>query len=102
MIFAALSEAADRGELILRQGGMCRWHLRRDGVVVIREILVLPAYRERGLGRAMLASVQEMNPGCTVQARCPLSYPSNTFWEHLGFLQVASDETSNTWQLRPR
>lgn len=38
-----MSEAADKGELILVDGGMCRYHRRRDGVVVVREILVLVA-----------------------------------------------------------
>ncbi len=35
MIFEALYESAKRGELLLVEGGMCRWHLRRDGVLVI-------------------------------------------------------------------
>jgi hypothetical protein len=42
VIFAALNEAAERGELLLTVGGLCRFHLRRDGVVVIRELLVVP------------------------------------------------------------
>lgn len=51
MIFTVLSEAADRGELILVPDGLCRYHRRRDGVVVIHEILVLPFRRRGGIGR---------------------------------------------------
>ena len=68
MIFAAMSEAADRGELILVPDGMCRWHLRRDGVVVIREILVLPFRRGAGVGRRMVDLVGWKNPGRTIRA----------------------------------
>lgn len=31
MIFVALSEAAQKGKLLLVDGGMLRFHLRRDG-----------------------------------------------------------------------
>lgn len=58
MIFAALKEAAERGELLLVEGGLCRWHRRRDGIVVIREIIVLPPHRRKGVGRALAADRQ--------------------------------------------
>lgn len=36
MIFAALLESSDRNELVLVDGGLCRWHKRKDESVVIR------------------------------------------------------------------
>lgn len=97
MIFAALAEAADRGELLLLAGGMCRFHLRRDGIVTIREILVLPSHRGLGLGRTMVEEVQRRHPGATLRATCPADYPSNGFWRHLGFFLVHEGDT-NLWQ----
>lgn len=101
MIFAAMSEAADRGELILVPDGMCRWHLRRDGVVVIREILVLPFRRGAGVGRRMVDLVGWKNPGRTIRARCPAGYEANGFWRRLGFALAAEEKGVNVWEARP-
>lgn len=100
MIFVAMAEAADRGELILTRDGLLRWHLRRDGVVVVREIIVLPFRRRTGVGRAMLAELFEANPGRTVRARCPEVYESNGFWRRMGFALIATDKGVNVWELR--
>lgn len=40
MIFETLNESNERGELLLVNGGMCHYHLRRDGQLTIREIIV--------------------------------------------------------------
>ncbi len=101
MIFVALQEAAERGELILVSDGLCRWHKRRDGVVVIHEILVLPFRWGTGVGRRMLAEVVEKNPGATIRARCPCDYEANRFWERLGFVKVAVAGKCNVWERRP-
>lgn len=99
MIFVALSEAANRGELLLADGGMCRWHLRRDGVVVIREILVLPAARRRGVGRSLLGEVLRRNSGRVLRAKCPAEYESgNAFWAAMGFTKLSTDGGVNLWQ----
>lgn len=97
MIFAALAEAAEKDELILVADGFCRFHKRRDGVVVIREILVLPLRRRTGIGRRLLRHVMDKNPGNTLLAKCPASYLSNGWWSHMGFHKVAEGEI-NTWQ----
>ncbi len=85
MIFAALDEASRKGELLLVTDGMCRWHLRRDGVVVIRELIVLPFRRRTGVGRRLVEDVRTRNPGKTLLAKCPAQYESNAFWAALGF-----------------
>lgn len=98
MLFAALSESADRGELLLTVGGLCRFHQRKDGVVTIRELLVLPECRGLGIGRDLVRSVLRRHPGQTVRARCPASYPSNGFWQHMGFHLAGEANGINTWE----
>ena len=101
MIFVALNEAAQKGELILVPDGFCRWHLRRDGVVVIREIIVLPFRRRTGVARRMVAQLRQVNLGRTILARCPEAYEANRFWGALGFETVAIEKGIITWQLHP-
>ena len=100
MIFAALNEAAQAGELILVQDGLCRWHLRRDGVVTIREIVVLPSRRRMGVGRRMVEEVIRANPGCRVACRCPVVYESNAFWHGVGFTLVTTADGMNLWEFQ--
>jgi GNAT superfamily N-acetyltransferase len=97
MIFAAMEEAASRGELILVEGGLCRWHRRRDGIIVIREILVLPHLRRKGIASKMLTHVLAMTRG-VVQAKCPVKLESNEFWKASGFTLVSEKEGINLWQ----
>jgi GNAT superfamily N-acetyltransferase len=101
VIFAALAEAAGRGELILVRDGLLRWHLRQDGVVVVREILVLPFRRGTGVGRALLAELAEKNPGRPLRARCPQAYESNGFWRRMGFVLADASNGVNVWESRP-
>lgn len=101
MIFAALSEAADRDELLLVQDGLCRWHRRRDGAAVVREIIVLPFRRRTGVGRRLVAEVRRRNPAAPLVARCPAAYDSNGFWARLGFRLEASEGGVNVWRLDP-
>ena len=98
MIFVALVEAADRGELILLDGGMCRYHRRRDGVVVIREILVLPERRKTGIGKELYRQVLLSAHGSVIQARCPAVYESNGFWRAIGFSLISIKDGINLWQ----
>jgi GNAT superfamily N-acetyltransferase len=98
MIFVVLSEAAEKGELLLVRDGLCRWHLRRDGVVVIRELLVLPEARKQGIGKLLVSTVRERNRGRRILAKCPKNYPSNAFWQRIGFA-LASEAAVNEWVL---
>lgn len=101
MIFAALTEAANRGELLLIDSGLCRWHRRRDSTVTIREIMVLPLAQRRGLGRKMVELVQAQNPASPLTARCPVALSSNGFWQHMGFVLVGEKGGVNTWRRQP-
>lgn len=99
MIFVALSESADIGRLVLVDGGLCRWHRRRDGVVTIREILVLPSHRRKGVGRGMLVQVMRANPDRTLRARCPVEYDAgNAFWAAMAFTLIEVKGGLNLWQ----
>jgi GNAT superfamily N-acetyltransferase len=97
MIFAALDEAASKGELLLVQDGLCRYHLRRDGVVVVRELLVLPFRRRTGLGSRLVAAVRGAHPGAPIEAKCPAESESNGFWKALGFALVEGGKV-NRWR----
>lgn len=107
MIFASLAEAAERDELLLVSNGMCRFHCRKDGVVVIREILVLPSARKLGIGLMMVDEVQTRHPQATLRARCPVATKDgrvgegNVFWKHLGFNLKQTINGINTWERQP-
>ena len=100
MIFAALNEAADHGELLLVAGGLCRFHRRRDGTVTIRELLVLPECRRQGIGRSLVEAVVHRHPGARLLARCPTCYPANGFWPRVGFVLVREEKGCKVWERR--
>lgn len=105
MIFETLYESAQKGELLLIEGGMARFHLRRDGQMTLHEILVtrpgigigtMLLNRLRGIARARSAS-------CIV-AKCPADLPSNGWYKSKGFCLSATEETPtgrklNVWRL---
>ena len=95
MIFAALVEAAGRGELLLVDSGLCRFHRRRDGTTTIREILVLPGASRRGVGRRLVESAGR--GGGRLVARCPAGCESNGFWAAIGFRLGGTEGRLNVW-----
>lgn len=97
MIFESLYESAMKGELILVDGGYCRWHLRRDGGVTIYEIISM----RQGAGQEMLSLLPSGHP---ITARCPADMTeSNLWWHRRGFSLTSSELTRtgrilNTWR----
>lgn len=94
MIFEILTESAERDELILVEGGMCHFHLRKDGQLTIREILVLPQFRRRGVGAHMLNCLRMFNPTKTTSifAKCPFDLvDANAWYLAMGFKLEAKE-----------
>lgn len=93
MIFNALNESADRDELILVDGGMCHFHLRRDGILTIREIIVLPACRGQGIGTAMLDRLRAVPGAQLIRAKCPADLSANGWYKAMGFEACYVDQS---------
>jgi len=90
--------------LILVDGGMCRWHLRRDGQLTIREIVVLPERQGRGIGGAMLNYLRDVRGAVSLFAKCPADLDSNEWYERMGFELEGTEKTRtgrnvNLWRL---
>lgn len=99
MIFNALHDAAQRGELILVDGGFCHYHLRRDGILTIREILVLPSRQGRGIGRAILEQLRAVPGARVIRAKCPADLPANHWYEAMGFTAAYIDAAKSGQRL---
>jgi hypothetical protein len=100
VIFETLYESARQGELILIDGGYCRWHLRRDDIIVIYEIIAT----RRGSGSEMLAILKMY--GKPIQAKCPVDLPANKWYERRGFDLARTEQTRsgrklNVWICQP-
>ena len=100
MVFESLWESAQKGELLLVEGGMCRWHLRRDKVLVIREIIATL----KSKGTVMLAQLKEVPGAVGIRAKCPADLESNGWYEKMGFLKTDVETTRsgrkvNVWEL---
>lgn len=101
MIFESLYESAQRGELILVDGGMAHVHLRRDGVLTLREIIVTrPGV---GIGSEILNRLLTWPGAHAIVARCPADLPANKWYERRGFFRVGTQVTRTgrqvvTWQ----
>lgn len=102
MIFETLWESAQRGELLFVDGGMCHWHLRRDGQLTIREIIV--TRRGEGIGRAMLEALKRTPGATSIFAKCPAELEANRWYAHMGFVCAGQETTRrgrrlNRWRL---
>jgi hypothetical protein len=102
MIFETLFTSMKRGELLLVDGGMCHWHLRRDGQLTIREIL---SYR-RGAGQEMLNCLLNQQ-AVSIFAKCPVDLSANAWYEKRGFALEGVEITRtgrklNQWRLKLR
>jgi len=100
MIFETLYESAQRGELMLIDGGFCHWHLRRDGQLTIREIIST----RPGAGSEMLARLRSVPGAVSLLARCPVDLAANAWYERRGFALVAVERSKqgreiNVWKI---
>jgi hypothetical protein len=89
MIFEPLYESAQRGELLLVDGGFCHWHLRRDGQLTIREIIST----QTGAGSRMLATLRQTPGATSILAKCPADLAANDWYARRGFVLSASEIT---------
>jgi len=89
MIFEALYESALKGELLLLDGGYCRWHLRRDHQVTILEIIAT----RPGAGSEMFEYLKTIPGAKSIYARCPADLASNKWYAAKGFIL---EETTTT------
>ena len=107
MIFEALWSAAQRGEVILVEGGVCHYHVRRDRQLTICEIIVLPNRQNRLIGSGILRQLRLVakQANCTsLLAKCPADLAANGWYEHRGFVHEATETTKtgravNVWRL---
>lgn len=91
MIFETLWDSAQRGELLLIDGGMCHWHLRRDGQLTIREIIAT----RKGAGGEMLRQLLTVPGAASLFAKCPAGLASNDWYLRRGFV-CETVETTKT------
>jgi hypothetical protein len=101
MCFEQLYESAKRNELTLIDGGMCHWHLRRDGQLTIREIIAT----RRGAGTEILNSLRQTPGAICIVAKCPADLASNTWYAANGFVVkqtewAKSGRAINVWRLQ--
>lgn len=100
MIFETLFDSAKQGELLLVDGGMCHWHLRRDGQLTIREIISI----RPGAGTAMLNTLLLVPGATSVFAKCPTDLAANEWYKRRGFVcegveTTKTGRTLNLWRL---
>ncbi len=91
MLFNALYESALRGELVLVDGGMCRYRLRRDGQLTISEILVTEP--RRGIGNAILERLKRVPGAKSILAKCPSHLAANAWYARMGFERLGDEPT---------
>ena len=96
MIFETLYESAQRGELLLVDGGMCHWHLRRDRQLTIREIIAT----HHGAGFEMLAQLKQTPGADSIFAKCPAELAANSWYERRGFACEGTETTRTGRVLR--
>jgi|SRR5262245_10698702 len=100
MLFESLWDSAQHGELILIDSGLCRWHLRADGQITIREIISL----RPGAGTEMLTRLRAVRGATSILARCPVDLAANGWYRRRGFRLEGTEKTRtgrevNVWRL---
>lgn len=81
MVFEILMESVNRGELILIDGGYCRYHLKANGCLTIYEIIATKS----GAGSEILEILKSKPMVMYIVAECPDDLLSNKWWIKKGF-----------------
>lgn len=71
--------------------GFARYHLRRDGILVIYEIAVSPGERGKGIGRIMIEEIERRSARLgarSIRLKCPVDLDANKFYAALGFTRT--------------
>ncbi len=108
----SLVRAAARDELIVASigsavAGFCQIYRRRDGLVTVYHVAVVPEARGAGIGRALLTHVAQdaADRGlAAVRLKCPAELPANGFYARIGFRLVTREagrgRPLNVWECR--
>lgn len=101
MCFEQMYESSKHGELLLIDGGITHWHLRRDGQLTIREIIST----RPGAGSEMLERLKQTPDASCIVAKCPADLASNAWYAKKGFElshteAAKSGRTINVWRLQ--
>lgn len=77
--------------------GFCRFHKRRDSIITIYEIYVRSEHRQAGIGKRIVDSLKGV-----IQAKCPVGYESNIFYQSIGFalvsVEAGKQKQLNVWR----
>lgn len=93
--FEELLTAAKQKELILLNGGMCSFHLCRNGRLTIYNILILPEKEGKGTGTKILDILKKVKNAKYLTAKCPADLPANKWYEKRGFTLFKTEKTKN-------
>jgi GNAT superfamily N-acetyltransferase len=95
--FSELWASAQKKRLILVDGGMCRFNFRRDLVLVIYDIIVLPERQGEGIGSRILKYLETLRP-IAIEAKCPENLESNKWYAAKGFTKVHTEQ-GKKWKI---
>lgn len=95
MIFETLHESNQRNELL---GSICHWHLRRDGQITIREIIVQQSEQGKGVAYSFLQQLKQVKGASSIFAKCPIELKSNEWYKRQGF-KLEGQETTKTGRM---
>lgn len=100
-MFSQLYESYLKNELILIDGGFCRFHKRRDNSIVIYEIISTKS----GAGTLILEKLKHISTGFSIIAKCPQELDSNLWYSKKGFSKIGEYVTKkgkilNIWELK--
>jgi hypothetical protein len=99
--FESLFGSMKNGELILIDGGICQYHLRRDGQLTIYVIIST----RPGAGQEILARLKQVPGATSLFAKCPADLEANTWYAKRGFSFLRREKTSTgrdlmVWECR--